>query len=60
MKKKLTLQDLKNRTLKGEEISFDIVNHKNIPNSVRVGNSVIGHATISTIKAFNNWKKTFD
>ena len=54
----MILQDLKNRYLKGEIISFEITNHKRIPNSVKTSNSIIGNASISTIKAFNKWKET--
>lgn len=54
----MILQDLKNRHLKGENISFEISNNKRIPNSVKTGNSIIGYASISTIKAFNKWKET--
>lgn len=59
MSKKLTVKDLKDRYLQTfENITFDIVNDKRIPNVAMIGTTVIGQVTLSTINAYNKWKPT--
>lgn len=52
----MTLKEIKSKFLNGNDITFDIVNHKKIPNAVLSNQKVIGTATITTINSFKNWK----
>jgi hypothetical protein len=52
----MTLKQLQKKHLEGFNISFDISNHRNIPNAVLFDNSIAGKVSINTINSFNNWK----
>lgn len=56
----MNLDDLKKRYLKGDNISFEITNHKRIPNVVKLNTCVIGVASLRTIVAFKKWKKNHE
>ena len=54
---KLKVNDLKLLFLEGKSLTFDITNHKRIPNVVLCNNFIIGEASIATINSFKRWKR---
>lgn len=52
----MTLKEIQVKYLNGNDITFDIVNHKRIPNAVLSNQKVIGTTSIATINSFKNWK----
>lgn len=54
---KINLETLKKLSNNGKYLTFDIVPHAKIPNTVLADGKTIGEVTLSTYKAFLKWEK---
>jgi hypothetical protein len=54
---KILLNRLQKKHEEGEHLTFDIVNHKSIPNTVYSNGTKIGEVTLSTYNAYLSWNR---
>jgi len=57
MKHLTKLKDLKEANKRGIDITFEIIQHKNIPNTVFYNKREFGYVSISTIKSYKKYLK---